>query len=112
MQVINNAIEASQKLDKEIELLENLVRDLKQIRRGTFPGKRTLAAAPLIDNWRVITRPTACLTGEFSGHPILKDTPTGITSDVWVISPQMGFVRTLSRYYKLGRKANMTDWSQ
>lgn len=112
MRVINNAVEASKNLDKEIELLENLLRDLKQIRRGIFPGQKTLAAAPIIDNWRVVSRPTTCLTGEFFRHPILKDTPVGITSDVWVISPKMGFVRTLSRYYQLGRKADTTDGSQ
>lgn len=104
MRVINNAMEASQNLDKEIELLENLVRDLKQLRRGIFPGRRTLVAAPLIDNWRVVTRPMPCLTGEFSEHPILGNAPTGITSEVWVISPKLGFVRTLSRYYRLGKQ--------
>jgi hypothetical protein len=101
MQIINIPDEASHKLDVEIEILENLLRDLKSIRAGNFPDKKALASAPLIDQWSLGTRPTPCLYGVISGHPRLR-TSQGVTSDVWVMSPNLRFIRTLSRYYRLG----------
>jgi hypothetical protein len=104
MQIINDADQASHKLDIEIEILENLLRDLQSIRAGNFPNKKALASAPLIDQWFLGTRPTPCLYGVISGHPHFR-TSQGVTSDVWVMSPNLSFIRTLSRYYRLGVRA-------
>ncbi|CAN7344172.1 hypothetical protein LJR231_001954 [Phyllobacterium sp. LjRoot231] len=104
MQIINDADQAAQKLNVEIETLEHLLRDLKRLRSGNFPDKKELATAPLIDQWSVGTRPLPCLYGVISGHPRFR-TSEGVTSDVWVMSPNLKFVRTLSRYYRLGVRA-------
>ena len=107
MRIINDADQAAQKLNVEIEILENLLHDLKCIRSGNFPDKKALASAPLIDQWSLGTRPVPCLYGVISGHPRFR-TSQGVTSDVWVMSPNLEFIRTMSRYYRLGVRAGKT----
>ncbi|CAN7420599.1 hypothetical protein LJR231_002712 [Phyllobacterium sp. LjRoot231] len=107
MQIINDADQAAHKLNVEIETLENLLRDLKSLRSGSFPDKKALASAPLIDQWSLGTRPVPCLYGVISGHPRFRRSE-GVTSDVWVMSPNRRFIRTMSRYYRLGVRAGKT----
>ena len=107
MRIINDADQAAQKLNVEIEILENLLHDLKSLRAGDFPDKKALASAPLIDQWSLGTRSVPCLYGVISGHPRFR-TSQGVTSDVWVMSPNLKFIRTMSRYYRLGVRAGKT----
>ncbi|WP_378951240.1 DUF6634 family protein [Mesorhizobium sp. ANAO-SY3R2] len=49
-----------------------------------------------------------CLAGLSSGHPKLPGTQRPIrTSDVWLVSQDWGWARTLSRWYRLGRPAEL-----
>lgn len=91
-----------QELDLAIELLWNLVTDLKAIRQNGGPSVTELANAPIMQNWSVARRLEPCLSGRFNGHPRLKDGNFGVTSQLWFIDPQYKYVRTLSRFYRLG----------
>jgi hypothetical protein len=94
-------------LDYEIQILKRLLHDLENIRAGNFPGPRTLDVTSRIDNWMMGSRPEPCLYGEISGHPKLGSTDTGITSSLWVLAPGLGFARTFSRFYALGKPASV-----
>ena len=85
-----------------IDRCDRLLSDLKAIREGAGPTEAELAAAPLIDQFSKVYEPVPCLTGFIHGHPGLPDGP-GRTSDLWVVAPEQGWVRTISRYYRLGQ---------
>ncbi|WP_046869232.1 DUF6634 family protein [Microvirga massiliensis] len=91
-------------LDDRIERLRNLAQDLERIRRGEHPGRRTLAGAPLLEDWSLTTCLEHCLTGTMHGHPTVGDGRKGVTSGLWVFAPALGYARTLSRLYALGRR--------
>lgn len=86
----------------EIDRLRRLVHDLERISRGEHPGAATLAKAPVIGDWRLARRAEACLVGTMRGHPKLADGAPGATSGLWVLAPELGYARTLSRFYALG----------
>ncbi|CCF18094.1 conserved hypothetical protein [Pseudorhizobium banfieldiae] len=96
-------------LERMIEKLQALLDDLVAIGEGDLPGQDRLEDAPLIDNWHLSTREIVCLRGEISGHPRLGYAPHGITSDLWLLAPQRGFARTISRYYRLGSRTEGFD---
>jgi hypothetical protein len=89
-------------LDFEIDRLRRLRDDLENIRHGRQPGRKALETAPKIEDSNVINRPIPCLTGRVYGHPRIKEGGIGITTDLWVIAPELGYARTLSRFYILG----------
>ena len=82
--------------------LEALVSDLERFGSGNRPSAEELEAAPLLDPFAVSTRPLPCLVGGNGGHPILKG-PVITTSKAWAIAPELGWARTYSRLYRLGR---------
>jgi len=90
-------------LTLEIERLLRLVNDLKAIRDSSGPAPSDLEDAPILGNWERGARPAACLFGSVCHHPTLTGMgrPIG-TSDVWVLAPDQGWARTLSRWYRLG----------
>ncbi|WP_199231186.1 DUF6634 family protein [Falsiroseomonas bella] len=88
--------------DAEIARLAALLDDLKRLASGGLPTDAELRDAPFLDGWTLSQRPVPCLTGRVSGHPVLGG-PTVRTSDVWALAPGLGFARTLSRLYALGR---------
>lgn len=85
-----------------IDRCERLLADLKAIRAGEGPTEADLAAAPLIDHYSKTYVPVPCLSGLILGHPSIGNGP-GRTSDLWVVAPDQGWVRTMSRYYRLGQ---------
>ncbi|MDX8527013.1 hypothetical protein RFM68_21155 [Mesorhizobium sp. MSK_1335] len=89
----------------ELARLSALVVDMEKIRQGTRPGRLT-EDAPILDRWVVGHRQIPCLIGLSTGHPRLKgeDRPI-VTSDLWLMSEDRGWARTLSRWYQLGRPA-------
>jgi hypothetical protein len=91
-------------LESEIHRLCRLVQDLDDIRRGRHPGKARLASCPTIHEWQGITRPDPCLTGIMFNHPTIPDGRQGVTTGLWVLAPTLGYARTISRFYALGRK--------
>jgi hypothetical protein len=82
--------------------LRNLADDLDSIRTGTGPVASALATAPLLVDWRGVLTPTGLrLAGFAAGHPRLGNRPV-LTSQIWAADADGHWVRTLSRYYRLG----------
>ena len=86
----------------EIARLESLVAALDRIGGGEMPTAAELKAAPLLDPYRLDTCTMTCLIGANRDHPTLKG-PVICTTEVWALAPELGWARTLSRLYRLGR---------
>ncbi|MCT8992221.1 hypothetical protein NYR54_18375 [Chelativorans sp. SCAU2101] len=98
-----DAREQGRAFDFELERLSSLVADMRRIREGMPISELVGDAPPLLDRWSHAERPTACLMGYSSGHPLLPGTGRLIvTSDLWLISSDNRWARTLSRWYRLG----------
>jgi hypothetical protein len=82
--------------------LRTLADDLERIRVGGAPVATDLSEAPLIVDWRPVISPLGLrLTGFVAGHPRLGNT-RAMTSQVWAAGPDGAWIRTLSRFYRLG----------
>lgn len=91
--------------DLEQARLTALLADMDKIRQGASP-EQLVVDAPIMDHWVLAQRPALCLAGLSTGHP--KLTGEGrpiITSDLWLLSADCHWGRTLSRWYQLGRPA-------
>lgn len=86
----------------EVEKLEALAHDLRRMLRGDGPSSGELDTAPLISSWIAVDREVPALVGKVGNHPILHGSRTVQTSEVVVWNVHKGWVRTSSRYYKLG----------
>jgi len=104
MMIYGDSQREIRQLERMIQKLQALLDDLVAVAQGDLPDQDRLEDAPLIDNWYLATRQIMCLRGEITGHPLLGYTPHGITSDLWLLAPQRGFARTMSRYYRLGSR--------
>ncbi|MEO3432383.1 DUF6634 family protein [Inquilinus sp. CAU 1745] len=89
-------------IEHDINALERLVADLRRIRNGEAPTEKDLADAPIISDYALTARPAACLIGAVTGHPKLVGR-CSVTSELWAVAPKLGWARTLSRFYLLGR---------
>lgn len=80
-------------------------RDVDLLESGWAPPPEMLADAPLLEDWLLARHPMGdvCLVGRCTGHPRLPDGPTN-TSPVVALDPAAGWARTVSRWYRLGRK--------
>jgi len=94
----------------EIARLETLLADLERVGNGTLPTPEQLARAPLLDPFGFGTRELPCLVGGNHGHPVLRG-PMIRTTELWMFAPRLGWARTLSRFYRLGRIAMPDDGS-
>jgi hypothetical protein len=100
--------------DAMLVRLKALVADMEAVQAGrgpTYPPQD----APLLDRWALAQRPATCLVGRSSGHPLLPGEDRVIaTSDLWLISGDRKWARTLSRWYRLGEpnrsEGNDTWW--
>lgn len=74
---------------------------------GAVP-EALLQSAPRLDAYFPVVTPQGLrLIGEVSGHPLLPGQGRRIiTSQLWLADPDGNWVRTLSRYYRLGRPAD------
>ena len=94
--------------DRELARLSALVIDMEKIRSGV-PPERLAQGAPILDHWVMTHRSEVCLAGLSTGHPRLTGTNRPIvTSDLWLVSKDLQWARTLSRWYRLGRPAETT----
>lgn len=94
------------RFDRELAHLAALVDDMEKIRSGA-PPDRLAKGAPILDHWVLTHRPEACLAGRSTGHPKLPGAARCIvTSDLWLMSRDQLWARTLSRWYRLGRPAD------
>ena len=91
--------------------LRRLADDVERLAGGAQPLTSDLAAAPLADWWRFTRREALALIGVVSGHPSRPDGDprTMITSEIYAIDLERGWVRTLGRYYALGRPVPFRD---
>jgi hypothetical protein len=82
--------------------LRNLADDLVRIGTGAGPGADELANAPLITGWRTLLSPLGLrLLGSVTDHPLLGDR-AAMTSQVWAADADGRWIRTLTRFYRLG----------
>ena len=96
-------------LELEIVMLKDLVLNLERILRGDYPDELELNSAPMITNWKLSSRAATCLEGVLFEHPMLGNiVPNGLTSEVWLIDLDRDYVRTFSRFYRLGQKASVS----
>jgi hypothetical protein len=73
---------------------------------GWCPGEALLLDAPILDEWGFRSRNPLCLTfyGIVTGHPYIGDGRPCHTSPVIAYDGRLGiWVRTISRWYRLGR---------
>ena len=55
-------------------------------------------------------RPMLCFVGICTDHPRLRG-PVVATTDVWVTAEDLGWCRTLGRFYRLGSPRGWADVS-
>ena len=92
--------------EAELERLSALAADMEACGNGVPPETLIDGPAPVLDGWIIAQRPIACLAGLSSGHPRLPGANRAIvTSDLWLLSSDRSWARTLSRWYRLGRPA-------
>lgn len=84
------------------ERLRALADELPAIQAGDRPDRDDLAAAPLLEDWSEVRRDVPALAGLAYGHPDMPDGHRVTTSDVYERGPD--WVRTMSRYWRLGRR--------
>ena len=84
----------------------SLADDLQRIADGG-PSPADLRRAPLLDYWSLARRSEPALIGLVHGHPELGSGGTTLTSLAVVLDADAGWARTWSRYYRLGRPANL-----
>jgi len=85
--------------------LEALAADLRSVGSRGFDLSTSFVS---ITDWRLASRPAACLEGFVTDHPTLGiDRVT--TSELYYFDKKAGIARTLSRWYRLGRPYQSTD---
>jgi hypothetical protein len=86
--------------------LRTLADDCARLGLGYPVSPTLLQSAPLLEKWTPAMTPQGMvLVGFASGHPIHGDRSV-ISSPVWFADPEGEWVRTLSRFYRLGEPAN------
>jgi hypothetical protein len=86
------------------EKLQGLAFDVAAIRGGEGPLPTDLLGVPVLDDWSLEPFQAQLLAGTARGHPRLGSGPVR-TSIAVLADENEGWGRTLSRYYRLGRKA-------
>jgi hypothetical protein len=93
----------------QIARLLALADDMERVRRGVPPEEMADEGAPLLDRWILAQRIVPGLAGLSTGHPRLVGENRLIgTSDLWMLSEDRAWARTLSRWYRLGRPAEQS----
>jgi hypothetical protein len=106
MLLFNHRDEPSADFAGEMERLVALLTDMESIHRGVAPEVMAGDDAPILDRWVLAMRTVPCLAGLSTGHPELVGENRLIgTSDLWLLSKDHAWARTLSRWYRLGRPA-------
>jgi hypothetical protein len=89
--------------------LRMLADDCDRLRFGRPPSQRILEKAPLMEDWTTVLTPEGVkLVGRVSGHPIHGDRNV-MTTPLWFAEPGATWVRSLSRFYRLGLPGDPED---
>jgi hypothetical protein len=95
----------------EMDRVKSLAADMGRIHRGVAPEEVADGNIPILDRWVLGRQTVPCLMGFSTGHPELPGQGRLITtSDLWLLSEDMGWARTLSRWYRLGRPGDLSDF--
>jgi hypothetical protein len=87
------------------ETAARLALDVKRIRDGEAPTADDLNDAPILDGWAPAMIWQKVLAGSVVSHPRLGSRPLIRTSPLYVFDLERGWVRTWSRFYRLGASA-------
>ncbi len=86
--------------------LRTLADDAASLQQTRSVSPALLQSAPRIDEWIIARTPAGLqLIGDITGHPRLRDR-MAMTSPLWFADPAARWVRTLSRFYRLGTPAD------
>jgi hypothetical protein len=89
--------------------LRALADDCDRLRLGRGISAIVLQSAPLLEHWApALTAQGLHLIGQASGHPRHGDRMV-MTTPLWFADPDGNWVRTLSRFYRLGTPADPND---
>jgi len=90
-----------------VALLRSLANDLESIDAIATSTEPSVE----MDAWRLGSRQVPCLTGQTQGHASIVDGRTVASSQIFYFDPVEGIARTLSRWYRLGSRADRECWS-
>ena len=110
MTIVFNGTEPYGDITDYIRRVETLLTHLRKLKAGDLPTRHELERAPVLDNYQPGIRPADCLIGVVVGHPTLSGGMT--TSEIWTFAPHLGWAHTISRLYRLGRPATISDTRQ
>jgi hypothetical protein len=89
--------------------LRALADDCDRLERGRSVSPALLQKAPLLEDWvPAITPQGVQLIGHVTGHPLLGDCAAA-TTPLWFADPNGTWVRSLSRFYRLGPPLDRED---
>ena len=89
--------------------LRALADDCDRLEFGRPVSPIKLQTAPVLEDWVPVVTPEGLrLIGYASGHPVHGDRIV-MTTPLWFADPNGGWVRSLSRFYRLGPPANSDD---
>ena len=89
--------------------LRRLANDCEQLQVCHSVSPQSLHNAPLLENWMPTLTPEGLhLVGRASGHPVHGDRPV-MTTQLWWADPEGKWVRSLSRFYRLGPPMERND---
>ena len=86
------------------ELITALALDFAKLTMAEGDIAKELSTAPYLDNWSVGMPRAKGLTGTVTGHPTISDGEIQ-TSTAYIVAGDLTWARTLSRFYRLGRRA-------
>jgi hypothetical protein len=96
--------------DSLLGKLDSIVGDMKAIREGRSPLELGGPDAPLLDHWEPRVGTSLFLVGLSTGHPKFVGEDRLIsTSQLFLVSENQAWARTLSRWYRLGREVSRTE---
>lgn len=90
-------------IERDIERLANASRFLRDLGDGRLPGRMEIVTAPVLEEWMLGAIPAPVYMGRVAGHPSITDGAVAVTSPIIVAAEEDGWVRTLSRLYRLGQ---------
>ncbi|MDF3605792.1 ATP-dependent Lon protease [Paracoccus sp. DMF-8] len=90
------------------EWIDKVLRAIDAVEAG--PSEANLAQAPVLSGWKAAMSPDGhvMLWGEVTDHPLLGNASIH-TSQLIAIDPEIGWARTASRWYRLGRSIDAIE---
>lgn len=92
-------------LEAETARLKALVADAERILGGALPEDVAPEKSPFLDRWILGVTPAPCLVGFSTGHPEHVGMALHLTTTpVRLLSDDLSWARTHSRWYRLGQR--------